>query len=180
MKPNDDVRLLLQELLEKSADSGRYVTVCGLRDELLQNSELSQFDPKSLYYRVRDRLYRLEKMRLADRVAIEGSCRSVFQLRPALRVAEKPNKAIPSVTVETSDVIRQLNQDSVELRAEMQRSLGMLEEYKDAINGYPALRDQLRPLQKKEAQRAHHLTGRLQGLTKMRQLLADVDKKKTP
>lgn len=176
MKSNNDVRRLLQELLETSADSGRYVTACELRDELLQHSELSQIDPKTLYYRVRDRLGRLEKMRLADRVAIEGSCRPVFQLRPALRVAEKPSNTVPNVTVETSDVIRQLNQDSVDLRAEMQRSLGMLEEYKDAIKGYPALRDRLRPLQKKETQRAHYLTGRLQGLTKMRQLLADAEK----
>lgn len=179
MKPNDDVHRLLQELLDKSAVSGHHVTVCGLRDALLEYSDFPQLESKKLYWHVRDRLYRLEKAGDAVRVGTKGARRPVYHLVSGRHTPGDTEPSAPSPADEMTSITRQFENDSAALRAEMQRSLGMLEEYKDAIDGYPALRDRLRLLHEEEAQRAHHLTGRLQGLAKVRQLLADVDKEKT-
>lgn len=77
------------------------------------------------------------------------------------------------LTENTACIARQLQEDSKKLRAEMQHSLGRLEEYKNLVTAYPALRDQLTLLQQEEVEHAQRLHGRLQSQLKVRGLLSD-------
>lgn len=172
MTSRDVVVNLIEDLLKKKAASGEEVTACGLRDTLLKHPDVLKLDSKKLYWRVRDRLYRLEDAGAALRVGTEGARRPVYRLAPASHLSANVKSPASGPAENTADIARQLQENSEELRAEMQHSLGRLEEYKNLVTAYPALRDQLTPLQQKEMEHAQRLNGRLQGQLKVRALLS--------
>lgn len=180
MTSRNVVANLIESLLEKAAASGEEVTACGLRDALLNHPDLPQMESKKLYWRVRDRLNRLAEAGAAVRVGTEGARRPIYRLKPVRSASDDAEPPTPELAEETAGIARQLKQDSAELRAEMQRSLGRLEEYKNLVSAHPALREQIKPLQKKEMQHAQRLSGRFQGLLKVRQLLSGSEPEVAP
>lgn len=163
---------LIEDLLKEKAASGEEFTACGLRDTLLKHPDLSRLDPKKLYWRVRDRLYRLEEAGVALRVGTEGARRPVYRLAPASHFSAHVKSSASGPAENTAGIARQLKKDGEKLQADMQRSLGRLEEYKNLVTTYPWLREQLKPLQQKEMEHAQRLNGRLQGQLKVRALLS--------
>jgi len=176
------ISVQLDRLIADYAASGERFTVCEWRDRLIKRPELAHFCPKSLRYRIRDRIKALKQQGLAHQVDFQGKRRPVFVLEPAAC----PNDHVPASgdpeTQASVDAAHPasalpfaefLNQECHRLKLDMQAALGEASHYAYILQQYPDQRAVIEPLHQAACQRGSEAKGALDAVVTLRQQIGE-------
>lgn len=179
----------LDKLITEYATQAEHFTVCEWRDRLLKVPELANSCPRTLRFRVRDRVKALEKQGLVHQVGFQGRRRPVFMLdQAAVPVARahgstdsrsgdaSPTNALsspnfhdtPSTREASPSFVDFLDQECHRLKLDMQAALGEASHYSHILSRYPEQRALIEPLHQAACQRGSEAKGALDAVLTLR------------
>lgn len=169
----------LDNQLLRFAQAEESFTISEVRDQLLKKPELEHIDSVLLRYRVRDRINKLERSGLAERVGVRGKKRAIYRLKDlnapseastTISDTDTANAPTPSSTQELTAF---LETERDQLLSEMQAALSEAEHYRFLIQQFPEAQPRISPLLETAIERGGQLKGRLDANIKLRRRLAD-------